>query len=225
MRTAPRTSHDAAGPQPLPGPLGSGTESERLAARIGARLRRLHAVPVPGTGPLDSVTRDPWQCFLRRHLAGRLATLPLTSQDAGRLWALLDTGVSLLGADVVPRMLHHDLKPANILRRANGEIVFCDFDQARAGDPLSDLGKLWWRTFGATVTRPWQAFLSAYGQPGCSTQETVRFYLVVHCIGALSYWHDYAPARYHDHACSAQMLLAAHTGVRCTLLPRSLEVT
>jgi NAD(P)-dependent dehydrogenase (short-subunit alcohol dehydrogenase family)/aminoglycoside phosphotransferase (APT) family kinase protein len=206
---------------PLAGPLDGGPDSRRLASAIAACLRRLHDIPAPGVGPLGSIAAEPWPCFLRRQLARRLKSLPLPREDAGRLRAHLDRYLASLSGDLAPRMLHHDLKPANILLHGDGWITLCDFDQSRGGDPCSDLGKLWWRTFGGADTVSWRAFLECYGEPDGEADEMVRFYLVVHCIGALAYWHDYARPGYFTHARSAQKLLSAHTGVRCSLQPRN----
>jgi aminoglycoside phosphotransferase (APT) family kinase protein len=155
------------------------------------------------------------------NLASRLTSLPLPGENTEQLWTYLDSYLGSLSDGLVPRMLHHDLKPANILLRGDGDIALCDFEQSRGGDPRSDLGKLWWRTFGAADTASWRVFLAAYGRPDRETRETARFYLIVHCIGALAYWHDYAIPGYHTHARSAQELLAADTGVSCSLQRRS----
>lgn len=202
---------------PLPGPLNGGRDDGRLASAIAECLRRLHDIPASGVGPLGSTTAEPWPDFLRRQLARRLMSLPLSGDDTDQLRAYLDRYLASLSDGLVPRMLHHDLKPANILLRRDGCITLCDFDQSRGGDPLSDLGKLWWRTFRAADNASWRAFLECYGQPDGEVGEMVRFYLIVHCVGALAYWHDYARPGYITHARSAQELLAAHTGVRCSL--------
>lgn len=206
---------------PLAGPLDGGPDNRRLAAAIAACLRRLHDIPAPSVGPLGSIAAEPWPYFLRRRLARRLKSLPLPGEDADRLRAYLGRHLASLSDDLVPRMLHHDLKPANILLRGDGCITLCDFDQSRGGDPRSDLGKLWWRTFRAADTASWRAFLECYGEADGEAGEMVRFYLIVHCVGALAYWHDYAKAGYITHARSAQELLAAHTGVCCSLQPRN----
>ncbi|MEU9397041.1 aminoglycoside phosphotransferase family protein [Streptomyces sp. NPDC048324] len=204
--------------RPLAGPLRGGRDDEETAARLGALLRQLHSTPADGTGPLNAPTAEKWPRFLRRHLATRLGSLPLTARPADRLWALVDEHLTVLGEWDTAYVLHHDLKPANILRTPEGDLVLCDFDQARGGDPLSDLGKLWWRTFTAAQSRPWQVFLHAYGrETDEQTQAAVTFYLIVHCIGALAYWHDHTRPGYLRHARSARQLLAAHTGVDCPL--------
>ncbi len=204
--------------QPLAGPLLSGPDDEEAAALLGPLLRKLHSIPADGAGPLSSPSAEDWPHFLRRHLGARLGSLPLTARLTDRLWAFLDEHLDALGGAGAAHMLHHDLKPANILRTPAGGLVLCDFDQARGGDPLSDLGKLWWRTFAAVQSRPWQVFLSGYGCPDAErTQAAVTFYLIVHCVGALAYWHDHARPGYLRHARSAQQLLADHTGVRCPL--------
>ncbi|WP_367435202.1 phosphotransferase family protein [Streptomyces celluloflavus] len=204
--------------RPLAGPLRGGRDDEEMAERLGALLRQLHSTPAPGTGPLNEPSVENWPHFLRRHLATRLKSLPLNSRDGNHLWAYLNERLSALGEVDTAYVLHHDLKPANILCRPDDGLVLCDFDHARGGDPLSDLGKLWWRTFAAAQSRPWQVFLRAYGRPDDErTQAAVAFYLIVHCVGALAYWHDHTRPGYLRHACSARQLLAAHTGVRCSL--------
>lgn len=208
----------------LDGLLLSGRDDEETAARLGTLLRRLHSTPAPGTGPLNAPSTQDWPHFLRRHLATRLASLPLAARPSNQLSSYLDEHLAALEEDGTAYVLHHDPKPANILRRPDGSLVLCDFDQARGGNPLSDLGKLWWRTFDTARSRPWQVFLSAYGRPDDEeTQRAVGFYLIVHCIGALAYWHDHTRPGYHRHACSAQQLLAEHTGVLCPLEIRRRE--
>ncbi|MGW2702322.1 aminoglycoside phosphotransferase family protein [Streptomyces sp. NPDC001340] len=203
---------------PLAGPLQSGREDEECAAHLGTLLRRLHGTPAPGMGSLDAPSATCWTDFLRQHLAKRVASLPLNPRPADRLWAYLEERLAALEEDGTAYMLHHDVKPANILRRLDGSLMLCDFDQARGGAPLSDLGKLWWRTFAAAPSRPWQIFLRAYGrEDNEQTRVAVAFYLIVHCIGALAYWHDYTRPGYLHHARSAQKLLATHTGVHCPL--------
>lgn len=204
--------------QPLVDPLRDGKDDEETAARLGMLLRQLHSTPAPGTGPLNMPSTEEWPNFLRRHLATRLRSLPLTGRPGDRLWGYLNERLATLGEVGAAYVLHHDLKPANILRTPEGGLVLCDFDQARGGDPLNDLGKLRWRTFTAARLRPWQVFLSAYGREDDEqTRATVTFYLVVHCVGALAYWHDYTRPGYLHHARAAQQLLTVHTGVRCPL--------
>ncbi|WP_405889736.1 aminoglycoside phosphotransferase family protein [Streptomyces sp. NBC_00133] len=211
--------------RPLDSPLLNGREDEETAARLGTLLRRLHKTPAPGVGPLHAPGAEDWPHFLRRHLTTRLASLPLAARPADQLWSYLDGHLAALEEDGTAYVLHHDPKPANILRRPDGSLVLCDFDQARGGNPLSDLGKLWWRTFDATRSRPWQIFLNAYGHPDDGeTQRSVACYLIVHCIGALAYWHDHGRPGYHRHASSAQRLLAAHTGVLCPLEIRRRDI-
>ncbi|WP_380836417.1 aminoglycoside phosphotransferase family protein [Streptomyces cremeus] len=213
--------------KPLAGPLVLGSPSEeRFAGRLGGLVRRLHAVPSPGgVGPLSRPVADSWQDFLLPHLDRRIEALPLPTHysDGLRTW-IVERANNLTRHVPTPRLLHHDLKPANILVRPGGSVMLCDFDQARGGDPFSDLGKLWWRTFDARPGKAWTAFQQANGTDArANADDTIRFYLVVHCIGALAYWHDFAHPGYFRHARSAAHLLARHTGVHCPLATRQPE--
>ncbi|MBC9718000.1 aminoglycoside phosphotransferase family protein [Streptomyces sp. TRM66268-LWL] len=210
--------------RPLREVLLGGRDDERIAAQLGQIVRRLHQVPAPCTGPLGAPSPLPWTEFLTAHLQMRITTLPVSPRDADRLWEWLEKRLARLLPLDNPRMLHHDLKPANLLRMPGGSLRLCDFDQARGGDPLSDLGKLWWRTFATQHTGPWRAFSRAYGlEP--EAEEPILFYLVVHCVGALAYWHDNARPSYFRHARAATLLLAQHTGVHCPLTVRRAEKT
>lgn len=202
---------------PLARSLIGEADDERTAAAIGVHLRALHGVRVPGVGPLNALSNDSWPGFLRRHLAGRLESLPLTERDLDRTRSFLESQLAALDAGLTPRILHHDIKPANLLLSPSGRVALCDFDQARGGDPLSDLGKLWWRTFAGSLGGAWRAFLHAYGCRVNEVQVRVEFYLIVHCLGALAYWHDYARPRYRDHARAARELLAERIDVLCPL--------
>lgn len=216
-RTVRMTRIDAV---PLARPLLGGADDERIAIALGTHLRALHAVCVPGVGPMSALENESWPRFLRRHSTARLESLPLTEGDLGRVWSFLEPQMSALDVRLVPRLLHHDIKPANLLLGASGRIALCDYDQARGGDPLSDLGKLWWRTFAVGFGEPWRAFLQQYGCRADEVQAPLEFYLVVHCVGALAYWHDYARPRYRNHAQSARALLAERTSVLCPLEAR-----
>lgn len=46
---------------------------------------------------------------------------------------------------VIPRLIHNDLKPQNIVR-VSSDYVLLDWEAAAYGDPLLDLAKLWWRS-------------------------------------------------------------------------------
>ncbi|MFJ9174951.1 aminoglycoside phosphotransferase family protein [Streptomyces sp. NPDC102360] len=211
----------------LAGPLVVGSPGEEgVGERLGRLVRRLHEVPsLGGVGPLNTPVTASWQDFLLPHLDRRIEALHLADHRADRLrtWFAERIG-DLTGQAPAPRLLHHDLKPANILVRPGGSVMLCDFDQARGGDPFSDLGKLWWRTFDARPGRAWSAFRQSYGADAReNADDTIRFYLVVHCLGALAYWHDYARPRYFRHARSAAHLITQHTGTHCPLETREPE--
>ncbi|MFJ8954971.1 aminoglycoside phosphotransferase family protein [Streptomyces sp. NPDC102383] len=207
--------------RPLAGPLVAGSPVEEgVGERLGHFIRRLHEVPSPcGVGPLNAPVAASWPAFLSPHLDRRIEALHLPDHHADRLRAWFADRIDALTSQAPPpRLLHHDLKPANILIRPGGGVMLCDFDQARGGDPFSDLGKLWWRTFDARPGRAWSAFRQAYGADArANADDTVRFYLVVHCLGALAYWHDFTRPGYLRHARSAAHLIAQHAGVHCPL--------
>lgn len=192
------------------------------AVRLASVLRHLHAVQAPRAGELSETDDLSWTTYLRRRMRERLWPLPLAPEESTRLWQYFAAGLALIGAGGNPPvLLHHDLKPANILVGGAVSPLLCDFEHARGGDARSDLGKLAWRTFAVGTSPAWADFLAAYtgGRPQ-DQQPVVDFYLVLHGLGALAYWHDYGHPVYFGHAREASHLVARHTGISVALCNR-----
>lgn len=205
---------------PLRGPIGGGPPDREIALRLAALLRNLHSTRVPQAGGLGDARGLSWCSYLRHRMRQRAGSLPLgSSDDETRLWRYFEAGLALIGeGGEEPVLLHHDLKPANILTCDDGSLRLCDFDQARGGDPYCDLGKLAWRSFADGANASWVEFLVAYGgAEALRRQPLVDFYRVLHGIGALAYWHDFGHPGYLRHARDASALVARHTGVALTL--------
>ena len=110
-------------------------ESPAQLARLGALLRRLHALPAPA-----SVTGfDPVDCG-----AGYLRQCdPQASQvgAAGAVLAAIGSAAAMVAADSAgPRILHGDLVHGNLLD--GPDLVLIDWEYAQLADPVYDLGCL-----------------------------------------------------------------------------------
>lgn len=200
---------------PLHGAIGEDPVDRETAVRLAALLRRLHSVRAPRAGEFGAAGVLSWRSYLRHRMRQRVGSLPLDHDEAAGLWRYFEAGLTLIDErGKVPVLLHHDLKPANILTRGDGSLRLCDFDQARGGDPYCDLGKLAWRTFATGTNPSWRDFFIAYaGADASHCQLVVDFYQALHGIGALAYWHDYSHPGYLRHARAATALVARHTGV------------
>lgn len=187
--------------------------------KLARCLQRLHACAAPAYGTLDYPSAQgypTWLAYLEARFAERMAQVRLSDADRKRLvnWftdhlGLVDTTCACL--------LHNDLKPSNILVADDGTYVLIDFDRSAGGDPLSDLGKLFWRTFGHKESPEWARFQQTYfgRTPTAKVSQLIRFYASLHCLGAVAYFHSFRVDRYARIAAEAADLLHSAAGVRC----------
>lgn len=152
-----------------------------LLPRVAAALKGIHAIRGEGFGFLD-VARAPalvgvhrsWPAFLGVQLRENLdqvgaASLldPAERQAAERHFA---AGLAAV-AGATSQLLHGDTGNHNILERADGTLVFIDWEDAVLGDPVFDVA--FWATFHPE--RRWSAFFDAYFAPGW--KPDARFWL------------------------------------------------
>jgi aminoglycoside phosphotransferase (APT) family kinase protein len=185
---------------------------------LAQTLAALHAVP-PGDDapPLDDIAvRAEW----RQRLEQRIASLPIPWSDVAALRRWADRAAVMLPRVERAVLLHHDPKPDNLVWDGR-RVVLLDFDQSRWGHPLSDLGKLRWRTLPPVdrADAPWRRFLSHYraGYPGEFDPAAVELFRTGHALGSLAYWFDFQNPRYLRHAVPAAELVAEATGVQVRL--------
>ena len=149
----------------------------RMLARVHAvRGQRYGFIDVSGTPTLVGVHAS-WVAFLRARLAENITQVTqaglLTAAERGVVEAHFEDGFATLGA-VEPRLLHGDPGNHNILARADGTVVFIDWEDALLGDPHFDLA--FWATFHPE--RRWPAFFAAYfGAPWVPDARFWLYYL------------------------------------------------
>lgn len=152
-----------------------------LLPRVANAMRAIHAIQGQGFGFLD-VSRAPslvgvhasWPAFLEVQLAGNLEQVTraglLTQAERNDAQRHFTRAMPALSS-VEPRLLHGDPGNHNILERADGSLVFIDWEDAVLGDPTFDVA--FWATFHPE--RRWSAFFGAYYEPGW--KPDARFWL------------------------------------------------
>jgi hypothetical protein len=204
---------------------GTAREPDAVLRALAETLTRLHRVPPPPRPTRrggDAGIRAGWY----RRIHQRVDSLPIPAADADTLRDWAARAAARIPRVDRPSLLQHDPKPDN-LRWVGDRVVLLDFDQARWGHPMSDLGKLRWRTLppdddGDTA---WRVFLRHYrrGYRGEFDPAGVDVFRTGHAIGSLAYWFDFQQPAYLPHARSAADLVAVATGVRVPV--HALEVT
>ncbi|PFG19555.1 aminoglycoside phosphotransferase (APT) family kinase protein [Serinibacter salmoneus] len=117
--------------------VGTGDDEEPWARDLAAVLAALHR-PAPADAPHNPVRAVP--------LAGRAASIRERIERIGADWAvpILDAGVGAPRHDGVPRWVHGDPHPGNVLLGEAGELAaLVDFGDLSAGDPACDLAAAW----------------------------------------------------------------------------------
>lgn len=133
--------------------LAAEPDIEAVYRRMGALLRRVHAIPMaaygyilgggifePRAGNATYMTDAFERVFRRFRRQGGGEAL------AGRLESMARERYGLLAHAAGPVLCHDDFQPGNVLaaRDASGELALTgliDFANALAGDPLADLAK------------------------------------------------------------------------------------
>ena len=148
-----------------------------------------------------------WADYLRSRLAIRLAEASLEPNFESRLSDWVSERLEKLVVPAAPVLLHHDLKPANLIVTEE-KFVLIDFEQAKGGDPLSDLAKLRWRAFGQREDL-WSEFCTAYmgSDRTMEMDQRVLFYQALHCLGSIAYRTVFANRAYAFHVDSARAWL------------------
>jgi aminoglycoside phosphotransferase (APT) family kinase protein len=147
---------------------------EAVYRRMGALLRRLHAIPMTGYGYIlgDGIfeprpSNADYMIDAFERVFRRFRRQNGGDALAGRLEAGARARYPLLDHSAGPVLCHDDFQPGNVLaaRDAAGELVLSgliDFANALAGDPLADLAKA---LFCSTHENPRSAalLLEGYG--------------------------------------------------------------
>lgn len=146
-------------------------ENRALLREIGARLGELHASfsfdepgEIVGSETGELVVR-PWPSHaalrLHREISGeRLLRGPLGDLVADAL-AFLERERDAVTPRERPVLLHHDYTTENVFARDDRVSGIIDWEEAAAGDPVSDLVGLEWELFGPDPTEPQQAVRAA----------------------------------------------------------------
>ncbi|MFP7675549.1 aminoglycoside phosphotransferase family protein [Marivita sp. S0852] len=201
-------------------PLDQLPDAQRQAAlpQLFGLIRKLQSIPAAGVGPLADPpsTRagtgaDTWRSYLAAKLPQRIGAVRGPAKAVSRLRDALADGLTQLEPRLPCGLLHHDLKPANVLLGGTGQLTLVDFDQAKWGPAVSDLGKLAWRfdlwrrpaaLTGLRTTFP-EVMLPA-----------LRFHSLLHMIGALDYYATFGTPSYLPHVHSALTHIERLTGAK-----------
>jgi aminoglycoside phosphotransferase (APT) family kinase protein len=131
---------------------------------VGARLRRLHDVRLPGFGWLAEASWDErgdfsllhrsWLGFLQgicSDVRGLADSYVIASQVAAAAAAAVDARADALAAVEVGALCHGDLKMAHILIDADRLAGVIDWGDAVVGDPLWDIARFAHRADAASL--------------------------------------------------------------------------
>ncbi|MDZ5475620.1 aminoglycoside phosphotransferase family protein [Bacillus atrophaeus] len=173
-------------------------------------LQKLHCIKVENFGYLNSdVTSqlDNWLIYLTNRFNKRVLDLGLNIENINKFESYFKSNLdNLICEDLKPVLMHHDLKPANIIVTPNNDIALIDFDRACGGDPVSDLAKLYSRTFHREETNEWFFFLERY--LGKTTDKDImkriEFYDVLHSMGSIAYYNSNPSLKYKKIADNAK---------------------
>jgi aminoglycoside phosphotransferase (APT) family kinase protein len=155
------------------------------AAHAGALMRRWHALPATGFGPLKpdgTARRSTWQSWL---LAVSVGGYPDAAGTTVRraMTALHDHARRAFPPQ--PRLLHGDLVARHVLVSEGTVTGIVDLDSARAGDPLADIAGWTLRDepglMGAVIT----AYFPA--PPGVDALTALAAYRVRIALSLLSF--------------------------------------
>lgn len=148
----------------------SSTDLHSAWRSTGEALRRAHTIVLPAAGELVGNQVEPfaggWNTWVLADVTDDLRWLQAHFGDAPINPSLLEQVVAsatgtLMGAPV--RLIHNDALPQNVLVAPGLDGWICtgwlDWEFARAGDPLWDLGTLDFRPAGLVPT----AFYEGYG--------------------------------------------------------------
>lgn len=157
----------------------SAAQNDAVWRELGGLLRMIHAETAPAFGWCEPERpHASWSGFLFAGLHGLLADHQRLGIDAteGRAFArVLESGADWLDEIRVPRLVHGDPWPKNVLIRREGDAVrivaLLDHERGLFGDPMNEwvfhrLGfpAPFWSTYGAAPAGPAAEFRAlAYG--------------------------------------------------------------
>jgi aminoglycoside phosphotransferase (APT) family kinase protein len=152
---------------------------ERVAARIGEALARLHALPpdelgLAGPAPADAAAAELGR-WRERYLSERLEPVPLL----GALIAWLEA--NLPGGDTPVVLLWGDPGPHNVLVEDGELTALLDWELSHVGHPLDDLGACLWAARGQIDGElVLQAYERAAGAP--LDRSALRWFECLACV-------------------------------------------
>lgn len=167
--------------------------------KLANQIAKLHSINVAeyNYGNFYSKNYDTWKEYLFQKIQLRVISLKEKYIDNQQLLVMLNR--RLLNINCRNKSLvHGDLKPANILFNSDN-IEIIDFDKCFIGDPIYDLGKLFWRCFKNKETKKWKLFIKTY----CSDiayeelMYKVYFYMILNVIGTIAFYSDYNSKKYY----------------------------
>lgn len=166
----------------VPGHAWSRDEARAAAglARLGARVRELHALPLPAALPaLDVAAAISHHLDRTPDVAGPIPRAQLAARARAALAAYVPAGRAFC---------HHDLHHLNVIG-GGGRLTFLDWEYAAVGDPALDLAA--WASYHDLDAPARGALREAYGTTGpVSAAALERACAVFDCLEAL--WHDAA---------------------------------
>jgi len=146
---------------------------------LGARLRRLHELKLPGFGPLAEAQHTSWLAFLR-HIcadAGSIAPAALTTEIEAR--------ANALAAVEQGSLCHGDLKYAHILVDGGRLSGVIDWGDALVAEPLFDVARFAHRADPASLALLLEGYDPSRALAGELTWRLPLYSALWHLIDAI----------------------------------------
>jgi thiamine kinase-like enzyme len=140
---------------------------EKHKKEICRQLRQLHALEVTGLPEAKNLFQE---------VQGQLKGLNLPVDFKACLAQLPAIEKQLTDLSFMPKFIHDDLHPGNVIAEKTGKILFIDWDDAGKGDPFSDLARLS-ADSGLTQAEATE-FLKQYLQKAPEQNQILRFTLL-----------------------------------------------
>jgi hypothetical protein len=140
-------------------------DSQLADDEFGRLIRTVHEIPAPELDLVCMESHDDCDQLLAERIGDRLKNLAAVT-DLGTAFPDIRAVLAADGGGGRPRrLLHMDLRPANILVRSGRPVAILDWSNALIGDPALDLARA---AESGSLT---PAALAAYGDPGAFTMN------------------------------------------------------